>query len=172
MPPAEASEAQYMKPDNLCRPLPQSYDPTAYWIRPSKVTRRLRHREQIDLGGRALILHHSPGHSPGSICVFDTKERILFTGDCYYPGTIYGHLERGDPAQFLQTMEYLSTLAPEARVVAPSHNESLVPTEELVKAVAGFRRIAAGTAPYTVRNGVRLYTFDRFRVETFDRSVV
>lgn len=171
VPLTEASAAQYMKPESICRPLPPSFDPATYWIRPCRVTRRLRHHEQIELGGRALVVHHTPGHSPGGICLFDTKDRILFTGDCYYPGTIYGHLERGDPGQFLQTMEYLSTLVPAVSVVAPSHNESLVPAAELLHATAGFRQIAAGTAQYTVKDGIRLYTFERFRIELLDGSV-
>lgn len=162
----EAGPRDYLNPASLCRPLPAGVDPAGYFIRPSTVTRRLGHREQLDLGGRRLSVHQAPGHSPGGICLLDSEERLLFTGDCYYPGTIYGHLEGGDFPAFLRTMQYLATLVPEAVAVAPSHNESLVPVEELLGAVAGFRRIADGSARYTVQaGGTRLYCFDRFRLE-------
>ena len=46
------------------RELPDGFDPAAYEIRPSRVTRRLRHREAIELGARTLTVHHTPGHSP------------------------------------------------------------------------------------------------------------
>ena len=35
----------------------------------------------IDLGGRQLRVIHTPGHTRGSICLFDEESRYLFTGD-------------------------------------------------------------------------------------------
>lgn len=35
----------------------------------------------FDLGGRTLEVIHTPGHSPGSICLLDKENRLLFTGD-------------------------------------------------------------------------------------------
>lgn len=35
----------------------------------------------FDLGGRRLEVIHTPGHSPGSICLLDKENRLLFTGD-------------------------------------------------------------------------------------------
>jgi len=36
---------------------------------------------KIDLGNRVLEVLYTPGHTKGSICILDTKDRILFTGD-------------------------------------------------------------------------------------------
>lgn len=35
----------------------------------------------FDLGGRTLEVIHTPGHSPGSVCLLDKENRLLFTGD-------------------------------------------------------------------------------------------
>jgi glyoxylase-like metal-dependent hydrolase (beta-lactamase superfamily II) len=39
--------------------------------------------ERIDLGDRSLLIYEVPGHTPGSIVVFDEKNGWLFTGDSY-----------------------------------------------------------------------------------------
>lgn len=35
----------------------------------------------FDLGGRILTVYHTPGHSRGSVCIFDETTGTLFTGD-------------------------------------------------------------------------------------------
>ena len=35
----------------------------------------------IDLGDRQLKVFHTPGHTPGSICLLDKQDQILFSGD-------------------------------------------------------------------------------------------
>ncbi len=35
----------------------------------------------FDLGGRTLTVFHTPGHSRGSVCIFDEATGTLFTGD-------------------------------------------------------------------------------------------
>lgn len=39
--------------------------------------------ERIDIGGRALTIYAVPGHTPGSIVIFDPKTRVLFSGDAF-----------------------------------------------------------------------------------------
>jgi glyoxylase-like metal-dependent hydrolase (beta-lactamase superfamily II) len=46
--------------------------------------RKFRHvdnEKSIDLGGRELEILHTPGHTEGSICLFDKNSRTLFAGD-------------------------------------------------------------------------------------------
>ena len=40
-------------------------------------------RDRVDLGDRSLVIYDSPGHTPGSIVVFDEKSGNLFTGDSF-----------------------------------------------------------------------------------------
>ena len=39
--------------------------------------------DHIDLGDRSLVIHETPGHTPGSLVIFDRKNGYLFTGDSY-----------------------------------------------------------------------------------------
>lgn len=39
--------------------------------------------EQIDIGGRSLAIYAVPGHTPGSIIIFDKRTGNLFTGDAF-----------------------------------------------------------------------------------------
>lgn len=40
----------------------------------------LEHGTTLDVGGGLRVIH-TPGHTPGSICLFAERHRILFTGD-------------------------------------------------------------------------------------------
>lgn len=50
-------------------------------IKVTKIDRRLRDGDRIDLGSRELRVIHTPGHALGHICLYDEERRILFTGD-------------------------------------------------------------------------------------------
>lgn len=39
--------------------------------------------DRVDVGDRALVIHQVPGHTDGSLVVFDEKNGWLFTGDSY-----------------------------------------------------------------------------------------
>jgi glyoxylase-like metal-dependent hydrolase (beta-lactamase superfamily II) len=39
--------------------------------------------ERVDLGDRALVIYAAPGHTPGSMVVFDEQTGDLFTGDSF-----------------------------------------------------------------------------------------
>ena len=39
--------------------------------------------DHVDLGDRSLVIYDAPGHTPGSIVIFDEKTGNLFTGDSF-----------------------------------------------------------------------------------------
>jgi glyoxylase-like metal-dependent hydrolase (beta-lactamase superfamily II) len=51
---------------------------------PLKVYRRLIDKDVIDLGGLTLEVLHTPGHTPGSICLYESESKTLFTGDTVF----------------------------------------------------------------------------------------
>ena len=153
--------AKYMGPDSYVN-LPAGFDPTAYAIQPSPVTRRLRHLEAIELGARTLTVHHTPGHSPGSICLLDSRDALLFTGDTFYPGTLYAHLEGSNLDAYLRSMRYLRGLLDRVSHLCPAHNEAYAPKEMLARAQDAFERIASGQAAFELQDGTRLYRFEGF----------
>ncbi len=144
--------------------LPPGFDPTAYEIRPSPVTRRLRHLETIKLGRRALTVHHSPGHSPGSLCLLDSRDGLLFTGDTFYPGTLYAHFEDSDFNAYRQSLKYLVGLLDEVSHLCPAHNEAHAPKEMLMRALKACEQIAGDQATFELQGEIRLYRFSGFGV--------
>jgi glyoxylase-like metal-dependent hydrolase (beta-lactamase superfamily II) len=61
-----------------------------------------------------LTCIHAPGHTPGSICLYDPKFRILFTGDAlgFYHGKVEGPRPRFTPAMDLakESIKKIATL--------------------------------------------------------------
>ena len=51
---------------------------------PCKVDRRLKEGDIIDLDGCKLEVVHTPGHTPGSICLYEPQTKSLFTGDTLF----------------------------------------------------------------------------------------
>jgi hydroxyacylglutathione hydrolase len=49
-----------------------------------EVDLRLHGGEVLDLGGVVLEVIHTPGHSPGGICLYEPDSRTLFSGDTVF----------------------------------------------------------------------------------------
>src|SRR5262249_47235507 len=64
----------------------------------------------IDLGDRAFEVLPLPGHSPGSIGLWDPLAGILFSGDAIYDGPLLDELGDSNIDQYCVTMERLMTL--------------------------------------------------------------
>lgn len=111
---------------NVCAELPSGFNKDTYHIKPSVISRKIKHLERIDLGGRELLIHHTPGHSPASICIQDFEYKLLFTGDTLYPGEMYLDLEGSDSATYFKTIDYLSELYDDVISLCPGHNEALI----------------------------------------------
>ncbi|MFX1251653.1 MAG: MBL fold metallo-hydrolase [Promethearchaeota archaeon] len=152
---------KYMEPGSYFN-LPKGFEPEAYEILPSKVTQRLRHLESIELGGRTLTVHHTPGHSPGSICLLDSSDKLLFTGDTYYPGMIYIDLEGSDFEVFVKSMTYLVGLLDQIDLLCPAHNEALAPKEQLRSVLRACEIISTGQMEFELLDKARIYRFEGF----------
>ncbi|MCH4889633.1 MBL fold metallo-hydrolase [Acidaminobacter sp. JC074] len=66
---------------------------------------------------------HTPGHSPGSLCIYDEKNKRLFSGDTIYEGTVYCHYESTDPVKLKASIDRLSDL--DIEKVYPGHYHQL-----------------------------------------------
>lgn len=49
-----------------------------------KVDLKLKDNQVIKYGGIKLQVIHTPGHTPGSICLYECKSKLLFTGDTVF----------------------------------------------------------------------------------------
>jgi len=174
--PAEAENLQHSRlseasPQYLRRlqenghPFPPDFDAKRFQPQPSSASFFLEHGQEIDLGGRQLIVWHTPGHSPGSVCFVEEVERLMFAGDTVYEGPIYLHLPGSDPQAMLSTLQMLSQLAWEINLLMPGHG--LTPTDGrlLQEAADGLRRTFAGEVP--LKKGVSIHS--AVRVAAFSR---
>lgn len=60
------------------------FDPDSYELRSPRSCLPVSDGDVIDLGDRALRVLHLPGHSPGSIALYEPDEGLLFSGDVVY----------------------------------------------------------------------------------------
>ena len=97
-------------------------DPGTYTVRSTRVTREVSEGESIDLGDRRFEVMHLPGHSPGSIGLWEDSTSTLFSGDAVYDGTLLDDLPDSDVEAYLATMRRLRDVP--ARVVHGGHDES------------------------------------------------
>lgn len=58
-----------------------------------KPTSLLKDKDIIKFGKSSLEVMHTPGHTPGSICLYSKKDNIVFVGDLVFEG---GYLGRTD----------------------------------------------------------------------------
>ncbi|MEU5525204.1 MBL fold metallo-hydrolase [Streptomyces sp. NPDC047860] len=97
----------------------------------------------IDVAGTALEVRHTPGHTPGSVSLYDPALRRVFTGDMLLsrgPGTIGP--EDSDFQTMIQSIrERLVTLPPET-VVCPGHGDVTTVGEVGERVEDWLRRIA------------------------------
>jgi len=64
------------------------YDPHGYRLKGAAPTRLVTERDVVDLGDRQFEILHLPGHSPGSICLWEPATGALYTGDLVYDGPL------------------------------------------------------------------------------------
>ncbi|NQW08386.1 MAG: MBL fold metallo-hydrolase [Alphaproteobacteria bacterium] len=95
------------------------FDPRAWRIPPAPATGLLDDGGVIDLGGRRLIALHTPGHSPGHLCLYEAARRILFSVDVVYEGEILDAIPGADIDDLLATHRRLDAL--EVDRVLPGH---------------------------------------------------
>ena len=73
-------------------------------IKPAPLTGYLDEGDILDLGNRAFNILHLPGHSPGSIGLYDLKSKILFSGDAVYNGELLDTHPHSDKAIYIKTL--------------------------------------------------------------------
>ena len=98
------------------------YDVATYAIEPAPATRLVADGDVIELGDRAFEVLHLPGHSPGSIGLWEKDSCVFFSGDAIYDGALLDDCYHSDVPDYLATMERLRALP--ARVVHGGHQAS------------------------------------------------
>jgi len=158
--------ARMAAPSMFKRPLPPGFWPSQWQIFPSKATRLLHEGDTIELGGRTLEVIHTPGHSPGSVCLLDRAHRLLIMGDFYYPGPLYAHVATANFDDYVASAQKLAAYEQDVDWLLPAHNATPMPASELGKLAQAFTSIKAGTAQGTPQGDGKVvrYEFGTFAV--------
>jgi len=115
--------------------------PEAFALKMAPLTSFLDEGTEVSLGDFRFEVLHLPGHSPGSIGLWDAKRRILFSGDAIYSGTLVDNLPGSNIEDYLQTMARLAGL--DVDIVYPGHNEP-ISGDEMRMIAAGYLRTKRG----------------------------
>ncbi len=98
------------------------YDITSFEIKPAKANWLLDDGDIIDTGDRHFKVIHIPGHSPGSIGLWEENTGTLFSGDTIYDGPLLADIPGCNLQDYLKSMEYLRSL--NVSVVHGGHGKS------------------------------------------------
>lgn len=77
----------------------------------------------IEMGGFEMEVIHTPGHTRGSMSLYDRKTRILIAGDTVFPGGSVGRTDfpSGSMVELIESVEKLSKL--DIDMLLPGHME-------------------------------------------------
>ncbi len=157
-----------MAPD-MFRPYPpEGFDPEGFYIQPSKATQLLKEGDSLSLGDRTLEVIHTPGHSPGSICLWEPARGLLFTGDTLYDGPIYAQLPGSDFDAYQDSLDRLCLLVPQTRLLLPSHNATPLEPEFVLHITQVFQKITQGGVKYWFED----MPWGRTRVYKLDDTII
>ena len=142
-----------LAPGQICGSLPHGFNPETYVTRPWKITAYVHDGRNIALGGRTLQVLATPGHTLDAITLFDRAHGLLFTGDTYYPATIWLYRPETDLRAYDASIRRLAALAPQVKVVLGAHNIPVASPSVLPRLVTAFEQVRAGKIAATPDSG-------------------
>lgn len=90
-----------------------------------EIGHQLKEGDVIKIGGGELKVLHVPGHSPGSIALYDEADRFVIVGDTLFEGSIgRTDLMGGSHSQLVDAIDKKLMSLPEDVVVFPGHGDS------------------------------------------------
>ncbi len=108
---------------DLITALPHAgYNLRSYQIRPARVTEIVEEGDMVDTGSRRFEVLHLPGHSPGSLGLWEASSGTLFSGDALYDGPLLDDIDGADIPTYVKTMKRLRELP--VNVVHAGHDPS------------------------------------------------
>lgn len=115
-------------PDDIANLQKPGSDLLPCWIDIEGITPDLLLKEGDRVGPLKVI--KTPGHTPGGICLYDESNKILFSGDTLFKGSI-GNISfpTARPEMMWKSLEKLATLPAEVQVF-PGHGDSTTIRQE------------------------------------------
>jgi glyoxylase-like metal-dependent hydrolase (beta-lactamase superfamily II) len=111
---------------------------------PQRVHLWLENMTRIDLGNYSLRVLHTPGHTSGSICLYETTQGLLFSADTLFAGGTLSYIaESGSVGDYVDSLRRLSAFR--ITEVFPGHGRvSADPQEDIARAIANAQALLEG----------------------------
>ena len=101
-------------------------------VEASVATEDLREGEQVRIGDLVFDVLHTPGHTEGSVCLYEERRGLLLSGHTLFPsGWGRTDLPGGNEEQLVASLARLSRDIPADVRVLPGHGPATVMTREL-----------------------------------------
>jgi glyoxylase-like metal-dependent hydrolase (beta-lactamase superfamily II) len=93
---------------------------------PTKVDVRLKNGDIIKISDGEYRVMNTPGHTAGSICLYDEKNGVLFSGDTVFPDGAFGRVDfpTGDPDALIRSIRMLANL--DVKHLLPGHMNAVL----------------------------------------------
>ncbi len=153
-----------MREENLSRPLPTGFRLKDYHILSSNPTRLLKDGNSINIGEYELRVLHLPGHSPGSICLWNNDLGHLFTGDVIYPGPLYAHIPGSNLQEYIKSIKRFEKILSSVERLFPAHNQTPLDRSFLEEVIEGFEKIESNSVSLIEYETYSCYAFSQFQV--------
>lgn len=101
----------------------RDYSPTQYRLQSFEPSVFPRDGDRIDIGDSEFTAMHLPGHSPGSLALFEADRGWLFSGDVLYDGLLLDDLRGSDADAYRASLQRIRQANPE--IVFPGHGPPL-----------------------------------------------
>ena len=120
----------------------------------------------INLGDRVLEIIHMPGHTQGSICILDKKDRILFSGDSISNDIWLFEKESTKVNTFMESVSKIIKRKSEFDAIIFSHSPVMFKTAILDKILNCVKNVDVRTSD---RRNIRLAGKALIYSEDFDK---
>lgn len=119
----------------------------------------LQDSDVVDLGNRTLQVIHTPGHSPGHCCFYESDREWLYSGDLLYKGCLDAFYPTTDPLLFIRSVEKIQTLR--LKKLLPAHHQLNIPVSLVDEIANAFHDIYRQGK---LRQGSGIFDYGAFQI--------
>jgi glyoxylase-like metal-dependent hydrolase (beta-lactamase superfamily II) len=86
----------------------------------------------IWVGSHEWQVLHTPGHTPGGICLYNAAQSMCLTGDTLFVGSV-GRIDgpKASGAQLLNSIRTKLLVLPDDTTIFPGHNYGITPSSSI-----------------------------------------
>ncbi|MBL4602391.1 MAG: MBL fold metallo-hydrolase [Emcibacteraceae bacterium] len=150
--------------ETIWKNLPDNFSYDFYESKAFKIDKFVNDGDIIDLGNREIQVVYIPGHSPDSVILIDQENRMMMTGDSFYPAPIYVYSDSASFQDFFMSAQIMFGYRNDVDYLLPGHNETMQPVSYLNELRKATLAILNPTTPYEQGENRRAYDFGDFSI--------